>query len=205
MLNISSSFMEYIKNIDYLSYHFKGPEFNFSKNYYQAVFALFDPQTSEIGTWESYVFFPDLEKNKKRMILNCVMGDVTPNSKTNKKIFSLSGKDGGLEYENIKFYPKVTNQFKQWEGASVFIQICLPSGKIDVQPEFSAVGEDKFLNTLQAELLAETWTEKADIWSGIYKLELFDLNPGENSLYVVFPEKEDGDILNKEIKFSIIR
>lgn len=204
-LNISPSFLDFVKNIDYLSYHFKGPEFNFGRHEYQAIFALFDPQTNEIGTWESSLFIPVLKQNNERLIINCVLGDTVSNSKKVKKIFSLSNKDGSLEYDQIKFFPKVTNQFKKWEGASVFMQLYLPHGKTKMQPEFLLLGEDRSLRALPKVLLSEFWNEKLRVWSSIFKLE-FDLGTlGENSLYVEIPESEEGALLSKEMKLTIIR
>ena len=204
-LNINPSFLDFIKNIDYLSYHFKGPEFNFGQHEYQTIFALFDPQTNEIGTSESSLFAPVLRNNDERLIINCVLGDTVSNSKKVKKTFSLSNKDGSLEYDQIKFFPKVTNQFKKWEGASVFMQLYLPQGKAKTQPEFLLLGEDRSLRPLPKVLLRESWNEKLNVWSSIFKLDLEQGTLGENSLYVEIPEPEEGAVLSKEMKLIIIR
>nr|NIM59720.1 hypothetical protein [Candidatus Aminicenantes bacterium] len=204
-LNISPSFLDFIKNIDYLSYNFKGPEFNFGRHEYQTIFALFDPQTNEIGTWESSLFAPVLKKNNERLIINCVLGDTVSNSKKAKKTFSLSDKDGSLEFAQKKFFPKVTNQFKKWEGASVFMQLYLPHGKAKIQPEFLLLGEDKVLRPLPKAMLSEFWSEKLKVWSSIFKLDLDAGTLGENSLYVDIPDSELGALLCKEMKLTIIR
>jgi VWFA-related protein len=204
-LNISPSFLDFIKNIDYLSYNFKGPKFNFGRHEYQTIFALFDPQTNEIGTWESSLFVPVLKKNNERLIINCVLGDTVSNSKKVKKTFTLSSKDGSLEYDQIKFFPKVTNQFKKWEGASVFMQLYLPYGKPKIQPEFLLLGEDKRLRPLPKVLLAEFWDEKLKVWSSMFKLDLDQGILGESSLYVEIPKTEEGSVLSKEMKLTIIR
>ena len=204
-LNINPSFLDFLKNIDYLSYHFKGPEFNFGQHEYQTIFALFDPQTNEIGTWESSLFAPVFKNNDERMIINCVLGDTVKNSKKAKKKFSLSNKDGSLEYGRIKFFPKVTNQFKKWEGASVFMQLYLPRGKPKTAPEFLLLGEDRSLRPLPQVLVSELWNEKLNVWSSIFKLDLDQGNLGENSLYVEIPGPEQGSVLSKEMKLTIIR
>jgi VWFA-related protein len=204
-LNISPSFLDFLKNIDYLSYHFKGPEFDFGQREYQTIFALFDPQTNEIGTWESSLFVPMLKKNNECLIINCVLGDTVSNSKKVKKTFSLSNKDGSLEYDQIKFFPKVTNQFKKWEGASVFMQLYLPHGKLKIQPEFLLLGKDRSLRPLPKELLSEFWNEELKVWSSIFKLDLDQGTLGENSLYVEISEYEEGAVLSKETKLTIIR
>jgi VWFA-related protein len=118
-LNLSPKFMEFIKNIDYLSYHFKGPEIEFRNKEYQSVFALFDPQTTEVGTWDTDVYFPSLDEIEEPILFNCVLGDLAENPEKGKKSFVLSKKDGGLICGENKFYPKVTNQFERWGEASV--------------------------------------------------------------------------------------
>jgi hypothetical protein len=204
-LNISPSFLDFLKNIDYLSYHFKGPEFNFGQHEYQTIFALFDPQTNEIGTWESSLFAPVLKNNNERLIINCVLGDTVSNSEKVEKTFTLSNKDGSLEYDQIKFFPKVTNQFKKWEGASVFMQVYLPHGKPKMQPKFLLLGEDKRLRPLPQVLVSEFWDEKLNVWSSMFKLDLDQGILGESSLYVEIPETEEGSVLSKEMKLTIIR
>jgi hypothetical protein len=87
------------------------------------VFALFDPQTSEVGTWDTDVYFPSSEDIEERILINCVLGDLTENPEKGKKLFALSKKDGGLVCDQHKFYPKVTNQFERWGEASVFKEL----------------------------------------------------------------------------------
>lgn len=202
--NITSSFMEFIKNIDYLSFHFKGPELTFKHNEYQAVFALLDPQTEEIGTWESTFSIPDLKKSKEGVLINCVLGDMTSNPKKGEEFFSLSKRDGSLEYGQIKFFPKITNQFLRREAASVFMQIYLQQGKKEIQPEFLIKGEDRILHPLPGNLVVESWNKKSKVWSGIFSLDLSTATVGENSLYVEIPISEGEAVLSKEIKITLL-
>lgn len=206
-LNLSPKFMEFIKNIDYLSYHFTGPEIEFRNKEYQSVFALFDPQTSEVGTWDTDVRFPSLEEIEKRTLINCVLGDLTDNPEKQKKSFVLSKKDGGLICKDFKFYPKVTNQFERWGEASVFVQAHLPEGKKSIQPEFYSRGKDMRVNLIKGELVIDSWNTKTKVWSGIYRLDFSPCSLGDNSLFVEFMESGDGSeaLLSKELKISIIR
>jgi len=203
-MNINSSFMNFIKTIDYLSYHFKGPEIAFKHKEYQAIFALIDPQTNEIGAWESTLSLPDLKKNKEGVLINCVLGDMTSNPKKGRKSFSLSKKDGSLEYGQIKFFPKVTNQFLRRDAASVFFQIYLPQEKIKIQPEFLIKGEDRILHLLPGKLAAESWNKKSKVWSGIFSLDLSTAVLGQSSLHVEIPVSDEGAVLSKEIKITLL-
>ncbi len=202
--NINSSFMEFIKNIDYLSFHFKGPELAFKHNEYQAVFALVDPQTNEIGTWESMLSLPDFKKSKEGAFINCVLGQITLNSEKRSKSFALSNKDGSLEYGQIKFFPRVTHQFSNREEASVFLQIYLPQGKKEIQPEFLVKGEDNLLRPVSGVASAESWNKKSKVWSAIFKLDLSPVKVGNNHFYVDVLLSEDGAVLSKELKFSVL-
>ncbi len=206
-LNLSPKFMEFIKNIDYLSYHFKGPEIEFRNKEYQSVFALFDPQTSEVGTWDTDVHFPSLKDIEERILINCVLGDLTENLEKEKKRFALSKKDGGLVCGQHKFYPKVTNQFERWGEASVFMQVYFPDGRTNIQPEFLSRGKDMRIYPIEGDLVVDSWNKRTKVWSVIYKLDFSPCFPGDNSLFVEFAESGDGSEpdMSRELKMTIIR
>jgi hypothetical protein len=196
--------MEFIKNIDYLSFHFTGPELDFRHNEYQAVFALVDPQTNEIGTWASMLSLPDSKKSTEGAFINCVLGQITLDSEKRSKSFALSKKDGSLEYGQIKFFPRVTYQFSKREEASVFLQIYLPQGKKEAQPEFLVKGEDNLPHPVSGVVSAESWNKESKVWSAIFKLDLSPVKVGNNHFYVDIPLTEDGAVLSKELKFSVL-
>lgn len=203
--DISLRFMSYMTTINYLCFDFKGPELNFGPKEYQTVFALCDPQTNEIWTCEISFSLPDFEKNKDGAFINCVLGSVSSNPDKGKKTFSLSQKDGSLEYGEIKFLPKVTRQFKQQEEASVFVQIYLPTGRIKIQPEFIVAGKDNLSHLIQGELIAEFWNSRSKVWSGIFKLNLDTVDSGENSLKIEIPVSEEGSVISNEVKLTRLR
>ena len=195
-LDMTSSFLDYLKTVDYLTLRFKGQEMNFSRKEYQVVFALYDPQTKEVGIGNSSFSLPDLEKDKGG-IINCVLGTVSHNPKQGKKSFSLSKEDGGLEFREIKFFPRVNSQFLPEEDVSVFMQIYLPKGKISVHPEFKISGKD-----IPAELFAESWNEQTKVWSGIFKLDLVLAGSGENSLVIEIPISKKESLISQELKIQ---
>jgi len=197
--NIDSSFMDVAKATDYLCYHFKGQEIPFKQKEYQAIFALYDDETNEIGVWESSYALPDFKK-KQGTIINCVLGLLALNPKKGKKSFAVSKEDGSLEYGEIKFFPSVTNQFQRSDDANVFIQVYLPKGKISVNPVFKASG--RVIQPLPAELVAENWNKKTKVWSGIYQLKLRTLFYGDYVLHVEIPVSKEGIVLSKEVKLT---
>ena len=203
--DINLSFMNYMTTINYLCFYFKGPGLNFGPNEYQTVFALCDPQTNEIWTCESFFSLPDFEKNKDGAFINYVLGSISSNPDKGRKSFSLSQKDGSLEYGEIKFLPKVTRQFKQQEDVSVFMQIYLPKGKIEIQPEFIVAGKDNLSNRIQGELIAESWNNRSKVWSGIFKLNLDTVNVGESTLKIEVPISEERAVISNEVKLTKLR
>jgi VWFA-related protein len=202
--DINSSFMDFIKKVDYLTFHFKGPELPFKHIEYKAVLALVDPQTNEIGAWESSLAIPDFRKSNEAAVVNCVLGDLTQNPKMARKSFSLSKEDGGLEYGQIKFYPKVTNQFFKQEKASVFTQVYLPQGKGKIQPEFLIKGEDKSIRHVPGELVAESWDKKSNIWSAIFSLDFDQAALGENIFSIEITGAEGEVVSSREIQLTIL-
>ena len=204
-LNINSSFMDYIKKIAFLAIHFKGPKLSFGHKDYQAIFALFDPQTNELGTWESSFSLPDFKEKKRSAFINCVLGTIASNPKKGRKSFSLSKEDGGLEYGQIKFFPQVTGRFSKNREAFVFLQIYLPLGKKESQPEFQVLGEGSLFHRIPAELVAESWNKKSKVWSGIFKLDLRAGRLGDNSLKVEIPVSEEGAVLSKEVNLTVFK
>ncbi|NIO49645.1 MAG: VWA domain-containing protein [Candidatus Aminicenantes bacterium] len=202
--NINPSFMDFVKKVDYLTFHFKGPELPFKHNEYKAVLALVDPQTNEIGAWESSLAIPDFRKSKEAAVVNCVLGDLTQNPKPARKSFALSKQDGGLEYGPIKFYPKVTNQFFKQEKASVFAQIYLPQGKEDIQPEFIIRSEDKSIRYVPGELVAESWDKKSKIWSAIFSLDFNQATLGENIFRIEMAGTGEKVVSSREIELTIL-
>ncbi len=196
---ISQTLMDRIKSLDYLVYNFPGPEIEFSKEEYQVVFALCDDQTSEIGTWETSFSLPDLNQEKEGTIINCVLGLMRSNPGGKKRAFSLSKKDGTLEYEECKFYPAVTNQFPRTENAAVFLQVSLPQGKIKVNPQFAVIIRESLAQSMPGELVAESWDKESRTWSGLFNLDLSMLFPGDYTLKVNLPVSEE-TVLSRAVK-----
>ena len=203
--NIDSSFMEALKATDYLCFHYKGPELTFSDKEYQAIFAIFDPQMNEVGTWESTIVIPDFKEEKQGSILNCVLGFLSPNPEKGKQSFSVSQADGSLEYGEIKFFPSIVNQFQRMQDASVLLQVFIPQGKIKISPEFEISGEGRLTQSIPAEVVAESWNEKSNVWSGIFNLNLRAVIFGDYTLKVEIPISEESNVLNIEVKMTKLR
>jgi hypothetical protein len=204
-LNIDSSFLDVIRTTDYLCFHYKGPGIKFSQKEYQVIFALYDSQKEEMGTWESTFSLPEDKAGDKSAFINCVLGLVASNPKKGGNSFSLSKEDGSLVHGQTKFFPAITNRFQRMQDASVFLQIYLPQGKSEVQPRFKVSGEGRLTQRVPAEIVAETWNKKTKIWSGIFNLQLRAVIYGEYTLKVEIPVSEEGDVVSKELSLIKLR
>jgi VWFA-related protein len=203
--NIDPSFMETLKTTDYLCFHYKGPEIKFGEKEYEVIFALYDDQAEEIGTWESSLSLPEFKRDEKDAIINCTLGLVSSNPKKGKKSFSLSQDDGSLEYGEIRLFPTVTNRFQRMQNASLFLQIYSPRGKPEVSPKFVVSGEGRLTQRIPAELVAEEWNNKSKVWSGLFDLQLRNLIFGEYTLTVEIPDSEEGEALRREVRLTKLR
>ena len=197
--NIDEFFMDVIKTTDYLCFHYKGPELTLSQKEYQAIFALYDDQRNEIGTWEATLSLPDFRENHGA-IISCVLGFLSPKPEKGKRSFSISQDDGSLEYGEIKFFPTIVNQFQQMQDASVFIQVFVPQGKIEISPTFEISGEGRLAQRLPVGFVAESWNEESNVWSGIFNLNLENVIFGDYILKVKIPVSEEGPPLSKEVQ-----
>jgi VWFA-related protein len=204
-LDIDTNFMKYIQTTDAIRFNFKGPEITLKPRVYKSVFALVDPLTNEIGTWESSFLLPDLEKQEERALVNCVLGDITGALQQGVTSFNLSEKDGSLEFGQAKFLPRITNSFKQWGGIHLFLQAFFPGGEKDFRGEFFLIGEDRRVFPLSGEEIVSSWNEKTKIWSGIFFIDISAGSPGLNTLYIEIPGKEEGTFESARMDLTILR
>jgi len=190
--DVDTEFVEYIKRIDNLVLHFKGPEIAFRPEEYQVIFALVDPRSEEIGTRESSLFFQDFKQAQDGNILSCVLGTILENEGEKEPSFRINERDGSLEHGQIKFFPAVTNRFYRPENVYVFMQIFHSQENPEVQPEISIKGDDSIWRSIQPELLTGFRDYKSNIWSGIFMLDIDPMVVGKclMSVEVLSPEEE---------------
>lgn len=201
---IDDSFMNIIKSTDFLLFHYTGGDLELKPMDYQAVFALYDDQTNEIGTWESSFTIPDFKQEKQGAIINCLLGSVTANPEKGKKSFNIA-QDGALTHGEMRFYPAVNNRFPRMQSASLFLQAFLPQGEIKTDPQFSVLIRKGLAQPVPAEKAAESWDKKSKTWSVVYNLDLTNVFPGDYKLKVSLPVSKKGPVLHREVKISKLR
>ena len=207
-LDMNQNFRDYINRMAYLWFFFRGKELPFSPNEYQAVYALVDTETQEIGTGQAFFSIPEFKKNEPGAFINCVLGSVFENSEIKEESFIINPKTGNLEYSGIKFVPRVINLFSMRQESIVFLQVYAPQGEKMIKPEFlvfrEADGESQS-TSIPGELVAGSYNQKSKVWSGIYKLNLFDVRVGENVFQALIPVADGNPIASQKTKLIKLR
>ena len=202
---ISRDFIDYIRTVNHLNFHFKGPELDLNNRTYQAVFALADPDTEEIGASASLITLPNFRNSESGAIVNFVMGHINRIPSQNQESFSLSQEDGSLQVGNIKFYPQVVKTFRQWGGICTFLQLYLPDKGTETPADFFILGEDNQIKKLPDELLAESYNEGTKVWNAIFFIDISPAQIGSNTLILEIPGAEEDSVLNRQASLTVIR
>ncbi|MDH5744806.1 MAG: hypothetical protein OEZ52_14780, partial [Candidatus Aminicenantes bacterium] len=202
-LDMNENFRDYINRMAYLWFFFRSKELPFSPNEYQVVYALVDTETQEIGTGQAFFSIPDLKKKNQDAFINCVFGSISKNPEIKEESFTINPKTGNLEYSGIKFVPRVTNLFSMRQENFVFLQVYAPQGEEMVKPEFLVfreAEEESQSRSIPGELVVGSYNQKSKVWSGIYKLDLFDARVGENVFQARIPVTDGDPIASQKIK-----
>ena len=202
-LDMNQNFRDYINRMAYLWFFFRGKELPFGEKKYQAVYALVDTETQEIGTGQSFFSIPDRKEENRIAFINCVLGLMSENLKNKDESFSINPKTGNLEYRGIRFMPRVINLFSMRRGVFVFLQVYSPQGEERVKPEFFVFREAEEENqhtSIPGELVVSSYNQRSRVWSGIFKLDLFNVRIGENIFQARIPVPEGHPIESERIK-----
>jgi VWFA-related protein len=202
-LDMNQNFRDYINRKAYLWFFFRGKELPFSPNEYQAVYAFVDQETQEFGARQVFFSIPEFKKNMSGAFINCVLGSVFEDPEIKEESFTINPKTGHLESRGIKFMPRVTNLFSVREGGFVFLQVFAPQGEEMIKPEFLVfreVEEESQSINIPGELVVGSYNQKSKAWSGIYKLDLFDVRAGRNIFQARIPVTDGDPIVSQKIK-----
>jgi len=198
--------IEAIKNrlasMDFLRLHFSGPVIELPDREYRVVFALFDPETGEIGTWSSNFARPFLKGSKEGAIINGILGNGSLNQSTTSESFSLNSKDGALECGQIKFFPKITGQFSRTENVFIFFQVYYPQGG-PIEAKFNLTDKNALLQKIEGAKVAESWNKNSKVWSGSFRLDFENTAPGDYVLKIEVPVPAGKPNLTKEVKLTL--
>lgn len=203
-LNLIPSFLEYIKNIDYLQYNYRTPELKLKKDEYQVVFTLYDEKSGKTGTVEQTLIIPDFENDMKPKIVSVALGNLSKNIEVEIKPFAISKKDGALQLSKHKFYPSAVNNFMQDKLVGAFFQLYSPKEEPEVNIKFSLFQEGEEITHLSGKIMDIFWNEKTKIWNGVFSLDISNIFPGTYILKIKTLISNLNLTLKKEIKLRIV-
>jgi len=186
-IKVTPDFVESIPARRFIWLYYKGPNVPPIGKKYRAVYVLFDEATNKVGAWTSVFTRQDISAGQKAAILNCVLGSPGKDPARGEASFALNPKTGILEYGPLVFYPRITGQYSAAQDAFVFLQVFSPSGREAVSPEYQIEGPGPGTRTVSVESLAEEWNEKTKVWSGLVKLSLADIAPGDLGIRIAIP------------------
>lgn len=198
--------IEAIKNrlasMDFLRLHFSGPVIELPDREYRVVFALFDPETGEIGTWSSNFAQPFSKGSKEGAFINCILGNGSLNQSKTSESFSLNDKDGALECGKIKFFPKITGQFSRTENVFIFFQVYYPQGG-PIEARFNLTDKNVLSQRIEGAKVAESWNKSSKVWSCAFKHDFENAAPGDYVLKIEVPMPAGKPNLTKEVKLTL--
>jgi len=190
-----------LSSLDFIRLHFSGPAVSLPDGAYQVVFALFDPESGEIGTWRSN--YGSNSGNQEPSLLNGVLGNVSVAGQKNQDAtFSLSNKDGALECGSIRFFPKIAGGVSRGEATYFFLQAYCPGGKPD-DTEFALADGSSPSKPVRSEKTVETWNERSKIWSAVFRLDLLTIPAGDGLLKLEISGSGGSLVLAREIKLRL--
>jgi VWFA-related protein len=199
---MDDAFKARLSTTDFLRYYYVGPGIELKNEGNRVIFALFDPETGEIGTWTADCPPPIRKGVVEPGFINCVPGYAVAHSIDRKESFLLNRADGSLECGRIKFFPKAAGGFAPMENVHVFFQAqCLQGSPGEALFELAdQSGQSREIKGTPA---AESWNGNSKVWSAVYKLDLKDTDPGEYWLEIVLPSTAGMPGLNKEIRMVL--
>lgn len=186
-LNVTQDFIASLAARKYIWMYYKGPDVPPVGKRYRAIYVLYDEATGKVGGWTSLFTRQDISAGQKAALLNCVLGSPGRERARGEAAFSLNPKTGILEYGPLEFYPRLTGQFSAAQDAFLFLQVFSPLGREALSPEFQLEGPRVGSRTVPVETVAESWNEKTKVWSGVVRLSLSDVPPGDVLVRVALP------------------
>ncbi|MHB8095834.1 MAG: VWA domain-containing protein [Candidatus Aminicenantales bacterium] len=200
---MDDAFKERLSSIDFFRLNYFGPEIELEGAGNRIIFALFDPETGEIGTWSSDCPPPIKKGSSEPSFINCVPGYAVSNTTDRKGAFQLKGTEGSLECGKIRFFPKTAGGFMPTEDVHLFIQAYSPQGA-PVEARFELADSSGQSREIKGTIAAESWNKSTKIWSAAYKLDLEGLAPGDYVLKTIIPPAGDKSALTREVQISIL-
>jgi VWFA-related protein len=200
---MNAAFKERLSSMDFFRLNYFGPEIELGGAGNRIIFALFDPETGEIGTWSSDCPPPIKKGVSEPSFLNCIPGYAVSSAIDRKGAFQLKGTEGSLECGKIRFFPKPDRGFSPTEDIHLFVQAHSPQGAPG-EARFELADSSGQSRDIKATTAAESWNKSTKVWSVAYKLDLEGAAPRDYVLKTIIPPAGDKSALTREVQISIL-
>ncbi|MCJ7582454.1 MAG: VWA domain-containing protein [Candidatus Aminicenantes bacterium] len=185
------SFLQDMNRAKYFGFSTCSQEIKVRPDNYQVVFALYNDTLGEMGTFESQLEVPDLKGQKEILIAASVFGRLRERKDGLTPSYSISQKDGTLDFQNYKFFPMGTNQFGQNEQVALFVQVFSPETKLQQKPQISIYKDKNKIGEIPVETVGEEWDRKTKIQNMVVRLNFTSIPKGDYILEMILPNKTD--------------
>lgn len=182
---LSPGFLQRIRRASFFGLNLRSGETELARDAYRVVTALYDLDYGRVGTAESDLVVPAASPDSAT-VANVVLGSLVRDEQLRTPGFSISEKDGTLEFPGHRFYPMAVAHWKRAQSAGVLLQVRAPEQPKDQSPSFalrSAAGET---TPLEAERVQDIWDKAARAWTAVYRLKIDDCSPGSATLVVTW-------------------
>lgn len=200
--DINTSFKDRLSLLDFLRLFFAGPGIDLSDSEYRVVFALFDPETGEIGTWSSNFTRPFSKGTEDGAFINGILGNGSLNQNKTGESFSLNSKDGALECGQIKFFPRIAGPFSREESVFIFFQVYYPQGG-PLEAKFDLTDKNSLSQRIEGAKVAESWSRNSKVWTAAFRFDFENAAPGDYVLKIEVPMASGKPNLTKEVKLAL--
>ena len=202
-ISLSQTFREKFKRAQFYGFNTCSEEIKLKSDEYRVIFSIYDRETDQLGTFEQNFEVPSLSKDIGETIVNAVFGRMVEAPRLGKD-FTISEKEGILQVGQFRFYPMGSNQFKNREKVSLFLQVYLPEKDNLSIPEIFLYQDDKKAGTLEPSVVKESWNTKANVVNVAYNLDFSSILQGDYRLQIILYGSLNKKRIEKNIPIKIL-
>jgi len=202
-IDLSPSSRAKLKNIRFFGYNTCSQELKLKHGQYRMIYVVYDEDRDHVGTVEHLLEVPTLKVSEAGGIINAVFGRLVK-SESGGRSFTISQKDATLQVGNFKLYPMGSNQFNASEIVSLFLQVNMKDGKVNLDPQFVLLQSGRIHGDIPFEIVKESWNKNAEIRNIVYKLNFANFSPGEYMLDIRLMNALNDQVIEKRILINLL-
>lgn len=97
-----------------------------------------------------------------------------------------------------------SNQFNASEIVSLFLQVNMKDGKVNLDPQFVLLQSGRIHGDIPFEIVKESWNKNAEIRNIVYKLNFANFSPGEYMLDIRLMNALNDQVIEKRILINLL-